>query len=309
MIRIANRLTLLALTCIALITSLAQAQQSTTKDALTLEGAKQVIAAAVAEAKKNNATGVIAVVDDGGNLMALERLDGTFAAGAEISIGKARTAATFKKPTKFFEDIIKNGRTAMTALPSDVFTPLQGGIPLMIDGQIVGGVGVSGASSAQQDEEFALAGAAALGSSPMASMGAVSNQDVVYIPAGEVAAAFAKGMPLIENSDFKVHASRREKPGMAEVHTEDTDIIYVLDGSATFVTGGSVVDGKTTAEGELRGASIKDGQTHTLRKGDVMIVPGGVPHWFKEINGPFLYYVVKVTDHTMQMPQTADVPN
>jgi glc operon protein GlcG len=94
--------------------------------------------------------------------MALERLDGTFAAGANISIGKARTAVLFKRPTKAFEDLIKNGRTAMVALPDSFFTPLQGGVPITVDGQIVGGVGVSGAASAQQDEELAIAGASAL---------------------------------------------------------------------------------------------------------------------------------------------------
>jgi glc operon protein GlcG len=122
--------------------------QVTDKKTLTVDGAKKVVAAAVAYAKKNNAPGgVIAVVDDGGNLMALERLDGTFAAGANISIGKARTAVLFKRPTKAFEDIIKNGRTAMVALPDGLFTPLQGGVPIMVDGQVVGGVGVSGAAS------------------------------------------------------------------------------------------------------------------------------------------------------------------
>src|SRR5258705_9798406 len=142
------------------ISAIAAGQTVTEKKSLTLEGAKKVIAASVAYAKKNNAPGgVIAVVDDGGNLMALERLDGTFAAGANISIGKARTAVLFKRPTKVFEDIIKNGRTAMVALPDSLFTPLQGGVPISVDGQIVGGVGVSGASSAQQDEELAVAGA------------------------------------------------------------------------------------------------------------------------------------------------------
>jgi glc operon protein GlcG len=131
------------------------------KKTLNLDGAKRVIAAAQAEARKNNATGVVAVVDDGGNLIALERLDGTFAAGANISIGKARTAVLFKKPTKFFEDVIKNGRTAMVTIEN--FTPLQGGIPILVDGQVVGGVGVSGAASAQQDEELAIAGAASIG--------------------------------------------------------------------------------------------------------------------------------------------------
>ena len=145
-----------------LIAACAQANaQTEQKSGLTLDGAKKVIAAAVAEANSRNAPGgAIAVVDDGGNLIALERLDNTFAAGANISIGKARTAALFKRPTKTFEDIINKGRTAMTTLPD--FTPLQGGVPILIDGQIVGAVGVSGAASAQQDEDLAIAGAKAL---------------------------------------------------------------------------------------------------------------------------------------------------
>src|SRR5215204_3533455 len=135
--------------------------QTITKSSISLEGARVVIAAAKQYAANNNAPGgVIAVVDDGGNLVAVERLDGTFSAGANISIGKAKTAATFKRATKFFEDLIKNGRTAMVALPD--FTPLQGGVPISVDGQIIGGVGVSGAMSAQQDEELAIAGADSL---------------------------------------------------------------------------------------------------------------------------------------------------
>ena len=135
--------------------------QTAQKRTLTLEGAKLAIAAAVAEAKNKNAPGgVIAVVDDGGNLMALERLDNTFAAGANISVGKARTAALFKRPTKVFEDIVNKGRTTMVALND--FTPLQGGVPIIVDGEVVGAIGVSGAASAQQDEELAIAGANAL---------------------------------------------------------------------------------------------------------------------------------------------------
>src|ERR1700750_1616507 len=131
------------------------------KKSLTLEGANKAIAAAIDYAKKNNAPGgVIAVVDDGGNLMALERLDGTFAMGATISIGKARTAVLFKKPTRFFEELINKGRTAMTAV--DGFTPLIGGIPIVVDNQVVGGIGVSGAASADQDEQLDLARASAL---------------------------------------------------------------------------------------------------------------------------------------------------
>lgn len=128
---------------------------------LTLAGAKQAIAAAVASAQEKGAPGgSIAVVDSGGNLIALERLDNTFAASANVSIGKARTAAIFKHPTSFFETAINNGRTALTAMPD--FTPLQGGVLIEANGQVVGAIGVSGTASAQQDEEIAIAGAEAL---------------------------------------------------------------------------------------------------------------------------------------------------
>ena len=157
--------------------------QTVEKTALTIDGAKKVIAGAVAYAKKNNAPGgAIAVVDEGGNLVALERLDGTFAAAANISIGKARTAALFKRPTKMFEDTIKNGRTTLLALPDEYFTPLQGGIPIMINGQIVGAVGVSGAASAQQDEEMAIAGANVFSADAKVSDMRSANKPAVVAP-------------------------------------------------------------------------------------------------------------------------------
>ncbi len=292
----------LSLLILALPAAAVRAQTTVAKTALTLEGARQVIAAAKAEANRRHTTGVIAVVDDGGNLMAVERIDGTFGAGANISIGKARTAALFKKPTRVFEEIIAKGRTAMTTLPD--FTPLQGGIPLMAGGQIVGGVGVSGASSAQEDEELALAGAAGLGAQaasgggPSASAaGMTSDAPVLYFDKDQVTAAFAKGAVLVDGAggrNYMVHASRREGPGQAEVHAKDTDVVYVLGGTATFVTGGSVVDGKETAPDELRGASIAGGDIRHLVPGDVIVVPAGVPHWFREVAAPFTYYVVKV---------------
>jgi glc operon protein GlcG len=127
--------------------------------ALTLEGANQVLAAAVGHARSVGASGSIAVVDASGDLLTFQRLDGTFPAGARVSIGKARTAAVFRKPTRVFEESINQTRTAMVAL--DDFTPLIGGVPIVVEGQVVGAVGVSGAASAQQDEEIALAGAAA----------------------------------------------------------------------------------------------------------------------------------------------------
>lgn len=130
------------------------------KPALTLEGAKLVAQAAQAEAERLGVGGAIAVVDDGGNVVYFARRDNTFTASPPISIGKARTAALFRKPTKVFEDAINQGRTAMTALAD--FTPLQGGIPIVYKGEVVGGIGVSGASSAQQDEDIAIVGANAL---------------------------------------------------------------------------------------------------------------------------------------------------
>jgi hypothetical protein len=110
----------------------------------------------------------------------------------------------------------------------------------------------------------------------------------------EVSGAFARGKPLIEVGDYKIHASRREGPGLAEIHTRDTDIAYILEGSATLVTGGKVIDAKSTGPEELRGSSIVDGDSRVLTAGDVVVIPNGVPHWFKEVQAPFLYYVVKV---------------
>lgn len=117
----------------------------------------------------------------------------------------------------------------------------------------------------------------------------------IFIPADRVEAAFTRGEPLLEVAPYKVHASRREAPGRAEVHTRDTDIIYVLSGTATLVTGGSVVDGQPTAPEEIRGAAITGGTAHRLTPGEVVVVPAGTPHWFEEVAAPFLYYVVKVT--------------
>jgi len=128
-----------------------------TKKVLTLGMAKKLVAAAEAEAKKRGATVVIAVVDDGGQLILLERLDDTQVASVEVAISKARTAAIFRRPSKVFEDQVKNGRVAALALPGA--TPLQGGIPITVEGKVIGAIGASG-NSPQEDEEIALAGAA-----------------------------------------------------------------------------------------------------------------------------------------------------
>lgn len=258
------------------------------KHVLTLAGARMVAAAAEVEARRLDTTGAIAVVDDGGNLLHLVRLDNTFPAAPAVAIEKARTAATFRQPTRNLEDAVKNGRTALVAV--SVMTPLAGGIPIVVDGQIVGAVGVSGAASAQQDEELAKVAAAATS----AFSTALTPPDVTFLPSTDVAAAFAKGAVLLDQGNYMVHASRREAEGQVEIHDQDTDIIYMLEGTTTFVTGGTIVDGSTTAPDEIRGANVVGGETRVLSKGDVIVVPKGTPHWFKNVNGPVLYYVVKV---------------
>ena len=144
---------------VALILSVTPALQAElpTKRVLTLGVAKKLVAAAEVEARKRGATVVIAVVDDGGQLILLERLDDTQVASVEVAIGKARTAAIFRRPSKVFEDQVKNGRVAALALPGA--TPLQGGIPITVEGKVIGAIGASG-NSPQEDEEIALAGAA-----------------------------------------------------------------------------------------------------------------------------------------------------
>jgi len=144
---------------LALTLSAATALQAElpTKKVLTLGLAKRLVAAAEAEAKKRGATVVIAVVDDGGQLILLERLDDTQVASVEVAIGKARTAAIFRRPSKEFEDQVKNGRVSALALHGAV--ALQGGVPIIVDGKVIGAIGVSG-ETPNQDEDIAVAGAA-----------------------------------------------------------------------------------------------------------------------------------------------------
>lgn len=151
-------------TAIALAGSLAafavsaQAQLAD-KKALTLEAAKKAAAAAEAEAAKNKWTVAVAIVDDGGHLVYLSRIDGTQTGSIDVAIRKARTAQAFKRPTKVFEDAIAGGRTALLGLEGIV--PLEGGVPIVVGGQLVGAIGVSGVTS-QQDGVVAKAGADAL---------------------------------------------------------------------------------------------------------------------------------------------------
>jgi uncharacterized protein GlcG (DUF336 family)/mannose-6-phosphate isomerase-like protein (cupin superfamily) len=278
-----------------LAASHAIAADTMSQPSITLDGAQRVLAAANRYARVHSAPGgAIAIVDAGGHVVLVQRLDGTFVAGADISVGKARTAVAFKRPTRGIEDTINKGRTAMTPLAAVTwFTPLQGGVPLVVEGAVVGGIGVSGASSAQQDEEIALAGAQAL--DPKSTHGDPSA-GVTHVPARSVQSAYGKGTTgetLVVSESFRVNASRRDGPGEAEIHLLETDIFYVLEGSATIVTGGEIVGGAHVDAHEIRGTSIHGGTTHRLAAGDVLTIQSGVPHWFKSVTTPFRYYVVK----------------
>jgi len=137
--------------------TLRAADELAVKKVLSLSAAMKIAAAAQAEAARRGATVVMAVVDDGGNLIVLHRLDDTQVASVDVGIGKARTAAIFRRPSKEFEDQIRSGRVAALALPGA--TPLQGGVPITVDGKVVGAIGVSG-NTPQEDEDIAKAGAA-----------------------------------------------------------------------------------------------------------------------------------------------------
>ena len=258
------------------------------KKTLTIDGAQQGRSRPpLAEAKKRNTTGVIAVVDDGGNLMAVERIDGTFAAGGMISIGKARTAALFKKPTSFFEDLINKGRTAMTTV--DDFTPLQGGVPIIVDGAIVGAVGVSGAASAEEDEELAMAGAAAALTAP-AAQGQLLRQR-------QVSDAFAKGAVALRPGE-RLHGAR-QPPRRSRARRRSTPRTPTSSTCSTARRRSSPAarwsTAKTTAPDEIRGSGDhRAARPGSSQKGDVVIVPDGTPHWFQKVPGAFTYYVVKV---------------
>ncbi|HEY3738980.1 MAG TPA: cupin domain-containing protein [Bryobacteraceae bacterium] len=117
---------------------------------------------------------------------------------------------------------------------------------------------------------------------------------VTYVGHDKVSAALSKGGPLVTANDLIVSGSHRDKAGQVEVHDKETDVLYVVDGSATFVTGGTMVGGKVTKPNQHGGTSINGGQTHLLTKGDVIVVPAGTAHWFKDVPQSISYYVVKV---------------
>jgi glc operon protein GlcG len=257
-----------------------------TVPALTYEGARAAAEAANAVAAERGVEPVIAVVDAGGDLIYLLRPDGAQVASANVSIDKARTAAIYRRPSKDFEDQASNGRPSALHLARAV--PLQGGMPILHDGEVVGGIGVSGASSADEDQELSVLGSVALVPRNGSANGAA------YFGADDVRARFETGGLILDTPGYKIDAGRREAPGEVEYHEHVVDVMHVLEGDATVVTGGEMVGAREVAPGELRASAVEGGSEHRLAQGDVLAIPSGVPHQFVEVSSPFLYFVVKV---------------
>jgi uncharacterized protein GlcG (DUF336 family)/uncharacterized RmlC-like cupin family protein len=245
--------------------------------ALTREGAKFAADAVGAAAAKRGVAPVVSAVDAGGALIYLHRPDAAQVASVEVTTDKARTAAIYRRPSKDFEEQASGGRPSALHLARAV--PLQGGMPILHGGHVVGAIGVSGASSADEDQELAVIGAEAI--SAVASNGRTNG--AVFLPSASVTEKFATGGLLLETEGYKIDAGRRESPGAPEVHEREVDVLRVVDGSATIVTGG-----------QIRGDRIEGGEKRRLSEGDVLAIPSGVPHQFVDVSDPFLYFVVKV---------------
>ncbi len=115
-----------------------------------------------------------------------------------------------------------------------------------------------------------------------------------YVGHDKVAELFAKGGAVAKNDDFTASVASRTAAGQVEVHEKETDIFYITSGEATFITGGTMVGGKLSRPAQWLGTEIQGGVTHTLTKGDIITIPVGTPHWFKEVKTPIFYYMVKV---------------
>lgn len=286
-----RRLTMiLTVSALALPAIIASAQSpAAARTALTLGDAKRVVAAAMEDVRRRGTGGVVAVVDGAGGLLCLERTENAQPAGVNLAIERAR-AARFRRPGGVGSGRDRQDRAGAGRGSSSV----RGGAPILVDGRIAGGVGVSGAATAEQEGEIAAAGARVLDIAAMPKTGA--GLPVTYFGNEAVAAAFAKGATLFEGADrnYTVMAGKREGPGIAELHTRNSDVFYILEGTATFVTGGTIPDPKNIAADEVRGSRIVGGQPRKLTKGDVILIPAGIPHWFQDVAPPFRYFVVKV---------------
>jgi glc operon protein GlcG len=258
--------------------------------ALTYEGARLAAEAAGAVATSRGVYPVVAVVDAGGELVYLWRPDRAQVASVGVATDKARTASIYRRPSKDFENQASGGRPSALHLARAV--PLQGGIPLLAGDEVIGAIGVSGASSAEEDSELAGAGAEAFAK----ALGVAGNggDGAAYFSSQTLRERFEQGGLLLDSAGFKLDAGRRVAPGEVEYHERFVDVMHVVEGRATVVTGGELVEPREVAAGELRATTVAGGTTHELAKGDVLAIPSGVPHQFVEVSDPFLYFVVKV---------------
>jgi glc operon protein GlcG len=163
-------------------------------------------------------------------------------------------------------------------------------MPLAVDGHVIGAVGVSGASSADEDQELAELGQRA-GERAAAGTG---GGEAVEISDADLHRAFATGGLLVDTPQYKVDAGRRSEPGEVEYHAGVVDIMRVVEGHAKVVTGGAMSAPREVGPGELRADGLDGGVVHELGEGDVLVVPNGVPHQFVDVSDPFLYFVTKV---------------
>ena len=251
---------------------------------LTYEGARLAAEAAGAEAARRGVAPVVSVVDPGGALMYLVRPDAAQVASVAVTTDKARTAAIYRRPSKDFEDQASGGRPSALHLARAV--PLQGGIPIEHDGTVIGAIGVSGATSADEDNELAQVGSRAVS--------AARTDGASFFPAAAVVRRFESGGLLLDEPGYKIDAGRREGPGEAEYHEHTVDVMHVVEGTATVLVGGEMRDAREVGPGELRATAVEGGKRHELREGDVLAIPNRVPHQFVDVSDPFLYFVVKV---------------
>jgi glc operon protein GlcG len=274
------------------IAGAAAALSFTEVPALTYEGAKLAAEAAGAEAARRGVAPVISAVDAGGALMYLVRPDHAQVASVDVTTDKARTAAIYRRPSKDFEDQASGGRPSALHLARAV--PLQGGMPIEHRGAVIGAIGVSGATSADEDNELAQIGAAAVAAALNGGSGNGRADGAAFFPASAVAERFRQGGLLLDTGVYKIDAGRREAPGEVEYHAHTVDVMHVLEGTATVLLGGEMRGVREIAPGELRAAAVEGGERRELRQGDVLAIPSGMPHQFVDVSQPFLYFVVKV---------------
>lgn len=268
----------------------AEAEFSTSEvAALTYEGARTVAEAVGAAAADRGVAPVVSVVDSGGDLIYLLRPDRAQVASVNVTTDKARTAAIYRRPSKDFEEQASHGRPSALHLARAV--PLQGGMPISHRDQVIGAVGVSGASSADEDQELAVVGVEAAASAARSNGRA---NGAAFFDATTVEKKFEHGGLLLDTRGYKIDAGRREAPGEVEYHEHAVDVMRVVEGTATVLTGGEMRESREIAPGELRAEAVEGGTEHELRPGDVLAIPNGVPHQFVDVSDPFLYFVVKV---------------